>query len=116
MKGFLNRVLIGFICLTAVGCTIMQNTDYPTITARVVEVKEESIMVEEIENGLGLIHIGLNEEMGSIADELSVNDVIQIKYDGAIMESYPLQIGNIKEIIIEENEDGYWDLVPGDSI
>ena len=81
--------------------------------AKVVELNEETMLVEivdkgdtALENG-NQVHISTEKIKEILSNDLSIeNDVyIRIEFDGNIMETSPLQLGEISKIEITNRED-----------
>lgn len=81
--------------------------------ANILEIKDTYLLVEPVEGSLELksadrITVPLTDM--SPSPEPEVGDIIEIKYDGTIAESYPAQITNVysikvvKEAVREEND------------
>ncbi|MCM1263969.1 MAG: DUF5301 domain-containing protein [Butyrivibrio sp.] len=85
-----------------------------TFQATVIETNDGTIVVQPVDGSLELnsadkFSISNKEEL-----ELQVGDLIEIAYNGEIMESYPAQLGEVYEItVIEQAEtDAMWDRIP----
>ncbi|MCM1279284.1 MAG: DUF5301 domain-containing protein, partial [Robinsoniella sp.] len=87
---------------------------YVTFQATVIEINNDTILVKPIDGSLELnsadkFSISNKEEL-----ELQVGDLIEIDYNGEIMESYPAQLGEVYEITVMEQAeaDTMWDRIP----
>ncbi|MCM1050051.1 MAG: DUF5301 domain-containing protein [Clostridiales bacterium] len=87
---------------------------YITFQATVIEINNDTILVKPVDGSLELdsadkFSISNKEEL-----ELQVGDLIEIAYNGDILESYPAQLGEVYEInVIERAEtDVMWDRIP----
>jgi len=88
---------------------------YVTLTAKIMEIKGTSFlaanMAEDANDAdIYWIHAGDTEVIGVSgeklkSDALKEGMLVDILYDGVIMESYPMQIGNIKSIRVKEEGD-----------
>lgn len=70
------------------------STEASVLTARVVEVHERSILVAPLEGEVpgSDSRILITVDAGS---GYAVGDVVQIRYDGQILETWPLQLGRV---------------------
>lgn len=90
----MKKLLILFVLfLTACTTEPVEEVIEVDMTAQIVEVEEERVLVEDSE--LGLIWFSLPDDYEG---ELEVDAEIELVYDGALAESYPYQ-GTILEII-----------------
>ncbi|MCM1145203.1 MAG: YobA family protein [Blautia sp.] len=85
-----------------------------TFQATVIERNNDTILVKPVDGSLELnsadkFSISNEEEL-----ELQVGDLIEIAYNGDIMESYPAQLGKVYTItVIEQAESNtMWDRIP----
>ncbi len=86
-----------------------------TLSARVMEIKGTSFLAANMAsdaNGADIywIHVGETDVMGSSgaklnSDALKEGMLVDILYDGVVMDSYPMQIGNIMSIRVREEGD-----------
>lgn len=86
-----------------------------TLTARIMEIKGTSFlaanMAEDANNAdIYWIHTADTEVIGVSgeklkSDALKEGVLVDIFYDGTVMESYPMQIGNMKSIRVREEGD-----------
>lgn len=89
--------------------------DSVTLTARIMEIKERSFLAANMAkdaNGADIywIHVGETDVTGSSggkinSDALKEGMLVDILYDGVVMDSYPMQIGNMKSIRVREEGD-----------
>lgn len=88
--------------------------DKVTFEAKILEISEKSFLVEPVEgswelNSSDQFTVPI-EKMDS-ALEPQIGDIIEIVYNGEIMESYPARLGKVYSIkVVEETE--HWDLIP----
>lgn len=85
-----------------------------TFQASVIETNDDSIIVKPVDGSLELdsadkFYISNEENL-----ELQIGDLVEISYNGEIMESYPAQLGEVYEIIVIEQteENAMWDRIP----
>lgn len=85
-----------------------------TFQATVIEATDNSILVKPIDGSLELnssdeFSIPNKEQL-----ELQTCDLVEIIYNGEILESYPAQLGEIYKITLLEQEeaDAMWDRIP----
>lgn len=113
MKKILLFVLS--ICVLLSGCGIDssnagKDNDQSTFKAAVLEINENSILVEPLEGEDALKsadRISVSTTEIDISDSLSEGDIVEIIYSGGIMESYPAQIGSVISInIVTESIEG----------
>ena len=111
--GKYHRLLVGVVILFLTGCgesvipPIGTAQDY--FEATVLEVKEHTLLVEPLEGeeerkSSDRISVGTDsirqEDSLTALGKLQEGDVIEIGYDGMIMESYPAQITGVFAIEI----------------
>lgn len=82
--------------------------------AVVLEASDTSILVEPMEDSFEAASSDQFSIPNKEGIELQVGDVIEIEYDGSIMESYPAQLGEVYQItLIEQAEaNAMWDRIP----
>lgn len=85
-----------------------------TFQAVVLETSETSVLVEPVEGSSELNsadQIRIPNEEGI---PFGAGDVIEIEYDGSILESYPAQLGKVYQITLIEqaDADAMWDKIP----
>ena len=85
-----------------------------TFQASVIETNDDSIIVKPVDSSLELdsadkFYISNEENL-----ELQIGDLVEISYNGEIMESYPAQLGGVYEVIVIEQteENAMWDRIP----
>ena len=85
-----------------------------TFQASVIEMNDDSIIVKPVDGSLELdsadkFYISNEENL-----ELQIGDLVEISYNGEIMESYPAQLGGVYEVIVIEQteENAMWDRIP----
>lgn len=85
-----------------------------TFRATVMEVSDAEILVEPVNGTIELssadrIYVPNKEGL-----ELQAGDIVEIEYDGSILESYPAQLGEVYNIKIVEQvgTDNKWDRIP----
>ncbi len=85
-----------------------------TFQATVIEKSDNSILVKPVEGSLELDSADKFSISNEKKPELQVGDLIEIAYNGEIMESYPAQLGEVYEIIVIEQAeaDSMWDRIP----
>lgn len=112
MKRLIALVLVLICVIALVGCNsdkdISVDGTSPFFIAKVVEIREKTMLVKvthEGNTGMSVeskVSISTEKIAGVIADDrLSVTDnYLRIEFDGVIMESYPLQLGEIFKIVV----------------
>lgn len=85
-----------------------------TFQASVIEKSKDSIIVKPVDGSLELdsadkFHLSNEENL-----ELQIGDLVEISYNGEIMESYPAQLGEVYKITVIEQTgaDVMWDRIP----
>ena len=77
--------------------------------ATVVEIEEQAVIVEAVKGEWGLkdpIRIKKNEVISEEGmPKLEVGDLIQIVYNGDVMETYPAQLGKIFAVYLQNERD-----------
>lgn len=111
--------VIGIILLfTACGKTqkLPDSESLATVTfqAVVLEASERSILAEPVEGSLELDSADQFRIPNKEGIELQVGDIIEIEYNGTIMESYPAQLGEVYNITLVERAEAadMWDRIP----
>lgn len=113
MKKLLTILLCLTIMLTLGACGNKADEDKLYFIAKVIELKEETMLIEVTDKGncgVGVgnqVTVSTEKIAGAIADDSATvtNNYLYIEFDGTIMESYPLQLGEIYRIDIT-NEKG----------
>ena len=85
-----------------------------TFQAVVLEVSDLSILVMPVEGSAELDSSDQFSIPNKEGIELQAGDMIEIEYDGSIMESYPAQLGEVYKITLIEyaESDTMWDRIP----
>ena len=85
-----------------------------TFEAVVLETSDLSVLVTPVEGSAELASSDQFSIPNKEGIELQAGDVIEIEYDGSIMESYPAQLGEVYKItLIEQAETNtMWDRIP----
>lgn len=85
-----------------------------TFQASVIETTDDSIIVKPADGSLELdsadkFHVSNKENL-----QLQIGDLVEISYNGEILESYPAQLGEVYEItVVEQTEaNAMWDRIP----
>ncbi len=85
-----------------------------TFQATVIDTAADSILVKPIEGSLELnsadqFRIPNKEQL-----ELQIGDLVEITYNGEILETYPAQLGDVYKITLSEQEESVvmWDRIP----
>ncbi len=73
-----------------------------TFQAIVLECSDTSILAEPVEGSLELDSAGQFHIPNIEGTQLQAGDVIEIAYDGSIMETYPAQLGEVYNITLLE--------------
>ncbi len=98
----MKKIMVLLICiLTLSGCARTgEKANQPYFTAKVAAVYETSLLIEVTEPGSSGISAGSPAYIGRDAstESLSAGDIIEIKFNGNVMESYPLQLGEIYSV------------------
>ncbi len=77
-------------------------SDTVTFQATVIEKNNDSILVRPVDGSLELNSADEFSILNEKELELQVGDLIEITYNGDIMESYPAQLGEVYEITVIE--------------
>ena len=85
-----------------------------TFQAVVLETSDLSILVTPVEGSAELASSDQFSIPNKEGIELQAGDMIEIEYDGSIMESYPAQLGEVYKITLIEHveTDTMWDRIP----
>lgn len=85
-----------------------------TFQASVIEMNDDSIIVKPVDGSLELNSSDKFHVLNKENIELQIGDLVEISYNGEIMESYPAQLGEVYEItVIEQTEaNDMWDRIP----
>jgi len=96
MKKILAVLLLVF-CLVGCGGSV---TDKPSISGTVVEVYENSILIDSDGSPY---YVSLSaENPDNIERPISVGDEVTVYFDGNVAESYPMQIHKVYAITVNE--------------
>ncbi len=107
-------VLLTIICLITIGaCGAKYNESQFYLIGKVVELKEETMLIEVIDKGnCGVgegdpIYVSTEKIAGVLANDLTAvtDNYLRIEFDGSIMETSPMRLGEIFKIDIT-NEKG----------
>ena len=108
MKRYLSIILACICILSLIGCGESSSSTFKAI---ILEITDNSYLVEPVEGSNELrsadqIMVAMKNLDPSLEPE--VGDTIKIKYRGAIMETYPAQIGDVINIkVVKEVEMSY---------
>lgn len=109
-KCYLTFVLIVSFLLTACteyeGILLVPPTDFSIINTKVIDVNDDTILVADCDDENGLYQVTLTEDLGDLSDILK-GDLIELGFDGLIMESYPAMIANPSYIKLQEKGDDF---------
>lgn len=113
MKKWMAFVLILACLLTLGACNIKEDEVQLYFIAKVVEVTDTTMLIEVTNTGNSMveigsqIHVSTEKIAGVLADDPTTvtDNYVRIEYDGTVMETYPLQLGEIFKIDIT-NEQG----------
>ena len=92
MKKILAVLLLVF-CLVGCGQSV---TDKPSISGTVVEVYENSILIDSDGSPY---YVSLSAEK---TENIAAGDEVTIYFDGNVAESYPMQIHKVYAITVDE--------------
>ena len=101
MKKQIAFILVFILLAGLVGCntrsmnSIIKNE--PSITGIVKETYEASILIE---NESGKYYVSLNVENKDSMTHFNIGDEVSVYYNGAIAESYPMQINTVYAITL----------------
>lgn len=89
-------------CITEMLASADNTPPMITFQASVIEKIDDSIIVRPVDDSLELnsadkFHISNEENV-----ELQIGDLVEISYNGEIMESYPAQLGEVYKIMVIE--------------
>lgn len=111
MKKYISYILLILCVLALIGCGESSSS---TFKATILEITDNSYLVEPVEGSVELksadqIMVAMKNLDSSLEPE--VGDIIEIKYSGTIMETYPAQISDVLGIkVVKEAE--HWALTP----
>lgn len=114
MKKYVMLILTIFSIWILGGCGKDEAPNFTTFEAKILEIREASFLVEPVEGSQELksadqISVPMKNMDPSLEPE--VGDIIEIAYNGEIMETYPAQIGEVYSIKVTEEAE-HWDLNP----
>lgn len=101
----MRKYVILFICLavlTGCGKKGADEAQGAVFQATVIEVTDMDILVEPVEGSAELSSADRIYVPNKDGLELQAGDVVEIEYDGNIMESYPAQLGEVSDIILKD--------------
>jgi len=113
MKKFL-AILLTFVCLLTLGaCGAKDDEGQLYFIAKVVELNEETMLIEITDKGNSNLELGTQasvstEKVAGVTannPEIVTNNYLRIEFDGTVMETAPVQLGEIFKIDIT-NENG----------
>ena len=107
MKKWILFVLVLICMLSLVACDNKSGKDFDetktfSFQAKVLEVHDSYLLVEPLANSnesksAGRIQVSLKDKKASWSIPV-VDDLVEIVYDGNIMETYPAQLGKVYRI------------------
>ena len=85
-----------------------------TFQATIIESSNDAILVKPVDGSLELNSADKFSILNEEKHELQVGDLIEVVYNGEIMETYPAQLGEVYEITVVERAgaDAMWDRIP----
>lgn len=85
-----------------------------TFQAIVLECSETSILAEPVEGSIELDSADQFSVPNTEGMQFQAGDVLEIAYDGSILETYPAQLGKVSSITLIEQAktDSMWDKIP----
>lgn len=91
-----------------------QNPVTVTFQAIVLECSETSILAEPVKGSIELDSADQFSVPNTEGIQFQAGDVIEIAYDGSILETYPAQLGEVSSITLIEQAktDSMWDKIP----
>lgn len=106
----MKKKVYSIICLCSLVSIILcacnnstdSNTEMVTFRATVIEVTNNSILVEPIEGSTELSSADQFSIPNKDRLELQIGNIIEIEYNGDILESYPAQLGEVYSIAIAQ--------------
>ena len=72
---------------------------------QIVDFKEDSFLVANIEDKNGKDLYYLEKSKIDEASDLQIGDMLKVRFDGVILESYPAQFGNVIKVEKTENKE-----------
>ena len=90
------------------------NTQEITFQATVIEIADNSILVEPVDDSMELDSADKFSIPNKEKLALQIGDTVKIVYNGDILESYPAQLGEVYKITLLEQAkaDAMWDRIP----
>lgn len=104
MKKYIS-ILIVFVIIALAGCRnekedVKQTTEW--FKATVIEVNNTGVLAQPVETASERSSGDRVDVPNKDGIELQVGDIIAIEYDGSILETYPLQLGEVYSITLVE--------------
>lgn len=83
--------------------TSSENTTVPFVHGEVIKLYESTALIAEINKENSLYMVGLNIPIYN-ADMIKTGDIVDIGYNGSVMETYPAQLGEPKFINVVDSK------------
>jgi hypothetical protein len=114
MKKILTIIISLFLLLNIAACTAsdQQGTDHnaaPSDTgaidnvilkAKVIDINESSALIANMDGNVNKADIYIINI--SDVEDVKAGSILEIEFDGTVMDSFPMQIGNISKITVKE--------------
>ena len=108
MKRFI-AVALSLFCLLGVGaCRMPADTTTAYFVAEVIEMDANSLLLEVTDQGNGgpaagdRVRVSAPSVTAAVEAQITVGACLRIEYDGHVMETYPLQIGEVYSVAVVE--------------
>lgn len=103
MKKILSAILAAVLCITAAACAPKEK-EQDAFIAKILQINGDNVLVEPVEGEperRSADQISINKENLAQIGEL-VGSVVEITYDGGIMETYPAKVNATKWKLIRD--------------
>lgn len=106
MKKTVRFILFMYVVFIVTGCSISNPKQQSYFNASVLEVNDNSIMVEctkEFNSGITVgekVSVATETVVAAAMPEMAIGDSIRVVFNGDVMESFPLQIGTVFSIYL----------------
>lgn len=104
-------LLVISLLIVLIACTTVESVDKPAqseymFIGKVIKIYDKSILIADAGNEVksGDLYM-ISAELNYDKEKIQPGAIIEIEYDGAILESYPAQFSNIKSIRFIEKQD-----------
>ncbi len=99
-KVLIFTIVLVLLCLTGCGMNMNNVTDEPSFTGKVLAIHAGSVIVDA--ENIGQVSVTRKTTLPEGSPDVNVGDTVTVYFDGNIMETWPVQLGEVYAIVITE--------------